>query len=256
MSDLLKMLEPQYRPIVCHTHGEQQERGILGRWYGCPVCSDEQAKQDAQNKIARDKRENVAAIGLPSLYDHVDFAGWQTTDSRQPRMITRAYDYASELATGQSSNLVLAGPTGTGKTHIAACVVRKAAGLIKSDGKLVKCRYTTGAEIMGDIRASWDAKTRSKHEAEIIASLGNVAVLMIDEVGVADRINGSHDIWSNIIDRRYRQRLPTIITTNLTREELAAHLGDRAFDRIMERCIWANCTWQSYRQRVAAVEEL
>lgn len=251
-----QLLEMKTRLIKCSQHGDQQERGVLSRWFGCPVCSDEMANRDEQKKIERDKQDNIAAIGLPSLYDQVQFATWQTTDSRQPKILNRAYNYASELSTGQSSTLVLAGPTGTGKTHIAACVVRKASGIIKSDGKLVKCRYTTGAEIMADIRASWDIKTRSRHEADIIASLGNVPVLMIDEVGVADRINGSHDIWSNIIDRRYRQRLPTIITTNLTRDELAVHLGDRAFDRIMERCIWATCTWQSYRQHVAAVEDL
>ena len=254
MSELL--MEMQHRNITCPQHGTQHERGIFGRWYGCPACSAEQAKRDADKKIECDKQDNIAAIGLPSLYDRVRFATWRPTDDKQPKVLTRAHQYSLELVTGQSTNLVLAGPTGTGKTHIAACVVRLAAVTIKPDGRLIKCRYTTGAEIMADIRASWDAKTRSKHEAEIINSLGSVPVLVIDEVGVGDKINGSHDIWSNIIDRRYRQRLPTIITTNLDKNELAAHIGDRAYDRLMERCVWANCVWQSYRRFCADVEEL
>ena len=79
---------------------------------------------------------------------------------------------------------------------------------------------------------------------------------MIDEIGVSDWVNSGHDVWSSIFDMRYREKLPTIITTNLDKQQLQDHIGDRAYDRLMERCVWANCVWASYRQFCSDVEEL
>ena len=40
----------------------------------------------------------------------------------------------------------------------------------------------------------------------------------------------------NLIDRRYTRKLPTVITTNTTMNELEAALGERSVSRIMGMC--------------------
>lgn len=241
------------RLITCANHGEQLERGVFDRWFGCPVCNEERKAIEDQQHLKKAKADNVKAACIPTLYDHATLKSWRITDERQQRILIRAMDYAKAISDlAATPNFVLAGATGTGKTHIAASILRMAAN------QMLSTRYVTAAEIMDEIRASWDAstKTRGKSQADILRYYGNVKVLAIDEVGVSDRINGSHDIWSTIFDMRYREKLPTIITTNLDKTQLEEHLGDRAYDRMMERCVWAGCNWQSYRRFCADVEEL
>jgi DNA replication protein DnaC len=244
------------RSIVCSVHGQQTERGIFGKWFGCPVCNEDRLAAEEREAFEQAKLDNIKSAGIPSLYDNSSLKSWHITDERQQRILMRAMEYAKTISDLPAApNFVLSGTTGTGKTHIAASVLRMAARQ-SFKKRLLSCQYVTGAQIMAEIRASWDAKTRSKHESEILRHYGSVKVLVIDEIGVSDRINGSQDIWSTIFDMRYREKLPTIITSNLDKAQLQHHIGDRAYDRLMERCVWANCAWQSYRQFCADVEEL
>ena len=239
------------RSIICQAHGEQVEKGIFNQWFGCPVCNEDRKAAEDRKQLQQAKADNVKSAGIPSLYDRSNLKSWHVTDERQQRILIRAMQFAktiSDLAV--APNLVLSGATGTGKTHIATSVLRMAAN------QMIRSRYVTSAEIIAEVRASWDTKTRSKHESEILRHYGSVKVLLIDEIGVSDWVNSGHDIWSSIFDMRYREKLPTIITTNLDKEQLQDHIGDRAYDRLMERCVWANCVWASYRQFCSDVEEL
>lgn len=254
-------IEPQIfamneRQITCPVHGQQTEKGVFNKWFGCPVCSEDRKATEAREHLEHAKAENVREALIPSLYDKSSLKSWNVTDERQQRILMRAMEYAKTISDlSAAPNFVLSGATGTGKTHIAASMLRMAARQSVA-GRLLRCRYVTGAMIMDEVRASWDVKTRSKSQADILRHYGSVKVLVIDEVGVGDKINGSADIWSNIFDMRYREKLPTIITTNLAKSDLQEHIGDRAYDRLMERCVWANCVWQSYRRFCADVEEL
>jgi DNA replication protein DnaC len=247
------LLTMQLRPIHCATHGDQEERGFLNRWFGCPVCSAAAAAEQDRQALESLRHDSIRKVGLPSLYAGVEFRSWDLTDNRQKPILSRCFDYARSLQPEQCTsqpNLVLAGSTGTGKTHLAACVLRAAAG------QMVRCRYVTAAQIMAEIRASWDPRTRTRHESEILQHYGQIPVLLIDEVGVSDHLASAHDVWSSLLDQRYREQRPTLITTNLDQEQLAKHLGARAFDRLMQRCIWAGCVWESYRQLKAQREVL
>ena len=53
---------------------------------------------------------------------------------------------------------------------------------------------------------------------------------------------------SDIIDGRYSQSKPMLITTNLPKEQLIERLGSRAWDRLQQCIVVAGCNWQSYRQ--------
>lgn len=252
-SQVFKMNE---RQITCKAHGQQNERGVFGNWFGCPACTEERRIADELKQLEQSRKDNIQNALIPSLYENATLKSWNVTDERQQRILMRAIAYAKTISDlSAAPNFVLSGATGTGKTHIAASVLRMAARQAHKD-RLLSCRYVTGAEVMDEIRASWDVKTRTKTQADIVRHYGCIKVLMIDEVAVGDKINGSHDIWSAIFDLRYREKLPTIVTTNLTKTELQQHIGDRAYDRLMERCVWANCVWQSYRQFSADIEEL
>jgi DNA replication protein DnaC len=65
-------------------------------------------------------------------------------------------------------------------------------------------------------------------------------VLVLDDVGAAQSKEGEVErkLFTRVIGARYNARKPTVITANLTRTQLEAAMGERAFDRIQHACEW------------------
>lgn len=239
------------REITCPRHGKQMEQGFSTQWFGCPECAKVAHQAQAAKNAELAKQKLYSNASIPVLFDKAGFENYDTgIDGRQQAVFQRVRKYLTELREGSAFNLVLAGKTGTGKTHLGCALLRN---LTLRYG--IKSRYITGADFAAQIRQSWDHKIREIYEHEIIGGLGAVPVLMIDELGVSDYLSKT-DSWSNLIDRRYRNNLPTIITTNLTEAELMAYIGDRAADRLLSRAILAECEWESYRQIKGRLERV
>ena len=62
-------------------------------------------------------------------------------------------------------------------------------------------------------------------------------LLVIDDVGSLNYDkNRMRDMYLNIIEYRYSECLPIMLTTNLTKLQLSDYLGDRVFDRLKSCC--------------------
>ena len=74
-----------------------------------------------------------------------------------------------------------------------------------------------------------------------MAMLKNASLLILDDLGAENNTEWSKEKIYEIIDSRYRQSKPMIITTNLTKDQLRDKLtsGDgvtRTYDRLIEMC--------------------
>lgn len=56
--------------------------------------------------------------------------------------------------------------------------------------------------------------------------------LMIDDIGSSGFNDWRKEVMFDLIDRRYESRLPTLFSSNLTREDLDKNLGPRAYSRL------------------------
>ena len=75
-------------------------------------------------------------------------------------------------------------------------------------------------------------------------------LLVIDDVGSSNFENHRiQAMYLNIIDYRQSERLPIMLTTNLTKSEMSAYLGDRAFDRLEACCYFVDMTSPESRRR-------
>ena len=73
-------------------------------------------------------------------------------------------------------------------------------------------------------------------------------LLCIDDLGIKTTYNErERALMYNIIDHRYINGLPTIITTNLTPNEIKGLLGIRSYDRLTEDCITLKIEGKSRR---------
>jgi DNA replication protein DnaC len=87
---------------------------------------------------------------------------------------------------------------------------------------------------------------------DVILKSPKIGLLIIDEVGVQYGTEGEQVIMFDIINRRYRDAMPTILITNLGKEGFKKYLGERSFDRLRENGIWVPFDWESHRGKRAA----
>ena len=145
---------------------------------------------------------------------------------------------------GRKQGVIIAGNSGTGKSHIAKAL------LLIGCQKTYRCRYTTAADMLKELMASLADGTLDKKLKNYV----NPDILLIDEVGF-DRLEqqdaGNANLFHKVIDGRYC-KASTILTTNIDFKELGDYLGDPVIttaivDRMVHHSIIINIEGPSWR---------
>ena len=154
---------------------------------------------------------------------------WERQPSAPKAQILQlaALDFLSD-----GTNIVFVGPTGVGKTGFASGVLLKA--LLAGRRGL----FVMAQDLFDEMYASLaDHSTR-----KLLTRLGRVELLVIDEMGYLNLRPEQSNIFFKLMEERYRNRVSTILTTNLEYEEWAGFLGQKAMvaallDRLRHRCV-------------------
>ena len=107
-----------------------------------------------------------------------------------------------------------------------------AAELIKN-GKTVL--YQTAPILLESVIDYKMSKQKNPSE-NIYKSVLEADLLIIDDLGTEQNTDWTRTKIYNILDSRYRNGLPLIITTNLPLTELQNRYEKRTYDRILEMC--------------------
>jgi len=195
---------------------------------------------EANSLIERRIERRILESKLPqrTLLADFDFAFQTGLDKAQ----------IMELATlsfvNRKQGLILAGSSGTGKSHIA-----KALLLIGCQMRR-RCRYTTAAAMLNDLMSGLADQTLENKLKTYTAP----EVLLIDELGF-DRLEQESarnaSLFFKVIDGRYC-KASTIITTNIDFKDLGDYLGDPVVttaivDRMVHHSIIISIDGPSYR---------
>lgn len=229
-------------PFDCPIHGAQTQNIMMGRAQGCNACIRERMR-DIDAKREDSEREQRAerltkAIGLPYDVKNAQLRDWKITDPRQTRVLEAVTQWIKASLSGTVENLILLGPTGSGKSHIAAAAAKA------HTQKGIDARWVKSSAFVDEVRDSWSKK--ESHEHNVYMRYAKAGLLVIDEVGQRDRTENAQELLGELAYHRFK-RGPTIITSNLTEEALEQHLGDRAADRLLSGALIINCNWPSYR---------
>ena len=139
-----------------------------------------------------------------------------------------------------AQGLYLAGQVGTGKTHTAWAAV--VAWCIKT-GTIPRAEprehafginrpnviFTRMTDLLDDLRPGDDSRQR-------IRDCQNAALLIIDDVGAEKPSEWTQERFYSVIDHRYANQLPLIVTSNLPPAKLAEQVGERSASRLAEMC--------------------
>lgn len=215
----------------CNTP-KQTEVVLMDRLYRpFHACKCEQEKEDAEAD-ARKKAEFERRVKelRRDCFTKPAMMEWNfANDDMENERLTKAMKrYVENFDTfrKQGKGLLLYGNVGRGKTY-AACEVANA--LID---KGVSAKVTNFARIANTLQGTFEKQ-------EYIDSLNDYSLLVIDDLSAERDTTYMKEQVYQIIDARYQAKLPMIITTNLTIDEIkrTADIGyGRIYDRIIERC--------------------
>lgn len=239
--------------VTCEKHGDFTASGVryFGRkeiWTKCPDCVSEresferQAEADRQAKAARDRLEySLQQAAIPPRFVGRTFDTFNaSTDAQQNALeITRTYAEQFDQHYRKGTGLILSGMPGTGKSHLAAAVLQH---LMPG-----KCGlYVTCLGLIRMVRQTW-RRDNEQSETDVMNTLTEVPLLVIDEIGVQYGTEGEQTILFELLDARYRAMQPSILLTNQDKAGLKTFLGERTYDRLTETSRWVAFDWESYR---------
>jgi len=239
---------------MCPVHGEYtkyaQQGPLSGRviWTRCQACieSEQQALQlvEARAEVAR-REAMLDDSGIPRRFLDRSFDNFVATSKAQQQVLATTKAYVEEFDRNfeQGFGLVFSGKLGTGKTHLAAAILSALMpGYVG--------RYTTAMDLIQAIRSTW-RRDSVRSERDVLNRIAGFPMLVIDEVGVQYGTDGEQTLLFDVLDRRYREMIPTILITNQPASGLREFIGDRSFDRLRECSHWVQFDWDSYRPEAA-----
>ena len=243
LNDILKKnglpinyLELQYVCNRCHDEGF-----IDGKM--C-TCMREMLKKESCNALA-----NISPLENSS-FDSFDINyypdNYLDSDRQSPRQrMIRVLEYCKRYSrefNQHSSNLLLVGNTGIGKTHISISIAKEVVG------KGYNVIYTSVQNMISDIekeRFRTNQDSNNSHQYNFL----NCDLLVIDDFGTEFSTNFSISTLYNIIDNRILLKRPTIIATTESMEELARKYNKQLVSRLMGNYIRLHFTGYDIRQK-------
>ncbi len=119
--------------------------------------------------------------------------------------------------------ITLMGPTGTGKTHLAAAIVLER--LARGDGVF----FAVVPDLLDYLRRTYSPDNPETYD-EVLDALRGVDLLLLDDLGAHSTTPWAREKLYQLFSYRYLQSLPTIITTNVAPDDLDPRLASRLFD--------------------------
>ena len=159
---------------------------------------------------------------IPAKYRQCSFSNFKGGSG----LVKWLTDYAEKWP---PHSLILSGPCGAGKTHLAISILQEQI----QHGHWLDIWFVSSPEMLREIKMTYDPDYPLS-EADVIDKYTEIEFLVIDDLGAEAATDWAISTFYLILDRRHRNDTPTLITTNLTTQEIEEKLGARIASRLSE----------------------
>ncbi|EGW41852.1 ATP-binding protein [Desulfosporosinus sp. OT] len=121
--------------------------------------------------------------------------------------------------------LLFTGPVGSGKTYLAASIANE---LIEAQLQVL---FIVVPDLLDELRASYKSEV---NEMDLLDTARTIPILILDDLGAHNYTDWTRNRLYSIINYRMNELLPTVITSNLSLDEMEDYIGVRTTSRIIQ----------------------
>lgn len=197
--------------------------------YSCNLCND-RGRVNGELCICLKNEINKILIQESGFGRLEKFEEARFDIFENPELMKKLYEKMNAWCDSDfKKNIIyIGGDTGVGKTHLMCCIANK----LISKGKLVS--LTTSFNINQDFAKCYAMKDNLQ-ENDILNRYLNADVLFIDDLGTELRKPFTSNYLYLVLNERKMNKRPTIITSNLTLEDIREYYDERVFSRIVDK---------------------
>jgi DNA replication protein DnaC len=236
----LPLLLKQLNLTCMHAHWEEVAQEAEKAHWSYPDYLANLANREStsrqQKRIARHIHE--ASLPTGKTLDRFDFKAGQSINAAQITTIANDSDWIK-----QGSNLVIFGPSGVGKTHLASAIGHR---LIEKGVRVLFMQTTAMVQKLQQARRDYKLP-------ECLRKLARFDLLILDDIGYVKKDEVETSVLFELIAQRYENH-SLLITSNQPFSEWGEIFPDNimavaAIDRLVHHATIINVTDESYRRR-------
>ena len=185
---------------------------------------------------------------VPARYARCELATFEHDMNTQREAFRRATRFV-EAFPAVDKGLVLYGPHGVGKTHLAVGILKEVIRTKGGRGYFFETR-----ELLKLVRDTYNRSTEET-EMEVLAPVLDADLLVLDDLGAEKTSEWVQETLGLVVNTRYNAKRATIFTSNLVDspdntdpQGFIFQLGARTRSRLMEMCDWVEIQGADVRE--------
>ncbi len=191
----------------------------FGRAVPCQ-CQHERLREERITRLLR--FSNLDQLSR-FTFENLNPKGRSETPEGQ-RLYQQAYEAAKIFASEPKGWLVLSGPTGCGKTHLAAAIGYQ----LLREGQTVF--YVLVPDLLDHLRSTYGPSSEISYD-DLFEQIRNSPMLIMDDLGVHSATPWAQEKLYQILNHRFNLEMPTVITIERALSELDEPVWRRLSDK-------------------------
>jgi len=232
-----KDLEPHFVCEKCKDKGS-----IDGKVCECYKQLVKEIAYNQLNQLSPLKLSTFETFSLQYYRDDVEAEDGLTEYGQMKLYFDKCKAYAKDFQPTNARSIIMRGSTGLGKTHlslaIASEVIKKGFGVI----------YCSAPDILSKLEREQFGRNYQQSEETIEDTLKECDLLILDDIGSEFSTTFTKNKIYNLINFRLSCNRPTIISTNLTFQELEQTYSQRLISRVIGEYMAFNFVGRDVRE--------
>jgi DNA replication protein DnaC len=218
--------------------------------FECPICSDtgyigltfcecvkKQLSTDIYTSSGLGKALFDKSFDNFSLKYYSGKGDGEVSDKENMTMVYNLCKRYAQRFTPSSESILMIGGTGLGKTHLSAAIAK---GVLEKGYYVI---YDSAQSIFD----GYDAVRFGKEPKELIKKYENCDLLIIDDLGAECLTQYTVAVFSSLLNWRIVNSKPTIISTNLSPQQIKKNYGERVYSRLLGESLIMKFSGQDIR---------